>query len=138
MGKRRKAREIVLQALYESEFSEAAADEIMTRQIKRRSPSADTVEYARALYLATVTRREELDEMIKGCLENWDMERIALIDKNILRFALAEVLFFPDIPSRVIINEAIEIAHRYSSADAGKFVNGLLDRLVREHRKDAS
>ena len=78
------------------------------------------------------------DEMIKGCLENWDMERIALIDKNILRFALAEVLFFPDIPSRVIINEAIEIAHRYSSADAGRFVNGLLDRLIREHRRDAS
>jgi len=138
MGKRRKAREIVLQALYESEFSEADKDEILARQIQRRSPTKDTEDYARALYMETMSRREELDELIRACLENWDMERIALIDKNIIRFALAEVLFFPDVPSRVIINEAIEIAHRYSSADAGRFVNGLLDRLIREHRKDTS
>ena len=138
MGKRRKAREIVLQALYESEFSEAGPDEILVRQIERRAPTADTEDYARALYLETVSRREELDEMIENCLENWDMDRIALVDKNILRFALAEVLFFPEIPSRVIINEAIEIAHRYSSEDAGRFVNGLLDRLIRENRRDAS
>ncbi|MCH7548180.1 MAG: transcription antitermination factor NusB [Candidatus Krumholzibacteriota bacterium] len=138
MGKRRKAREIVLQALYESEFSEAGSDEILMRQIERRAPTSDTEDYARALYLKTLSSRVELDEMIRGCLENWDMERIALVDKNILRFALAEVLYFPEIPSRVILNEAIEIAHRYSTADAGRFVNGLLDRLIREHRSDSS
>jgi transcription antitermination factor NusB len=138
MGKRRNAREIVLQALYEAEFSDTDHNEILQRQIERRSPTPETEEYARSLFAATLSRRDELDALIEGRLEHWDMERIALIDKNILRFALAEVLYFPDIPSRVIINEAIEIAHRYSSADAGRFVNGLLDRLIREHRGEAA
>jgi N utilization substance protein B len=138
MGKRRKAREMVLQALYEAEFSASEPDVILTRQVESRAPSQEMEDYARALFQETLSYRSVLDELIEGSLENWEMERIALIDKIILRFALAEVLYFPDIPSKVIINEAIEIAHRYSSADAGRFVNGVLDRLIREHRGKAS
>jgi N utilization substance protein B len=70
-------------------------------------------------------------------LENWDLGRVALVDKNILRFALAELLYFADVPPAVIINEAIEIARRFSTDDAGRFVNGLLDRFAREHRRGA-
>jgi len=135
MGRRRKAREIVLQALYEVEFSSDPRDEVIARQIERRDPGAETAAYARELFESTMAHRDELDELIASGLENWEMDRVALVDKNILRFALAEVLYFPDVPSRVIINEAIEIAHRYSSADAGRFVNGLLDRFIRQHRK---
>jgi N utilization substance protein B len=125
----------VLQALYESEFSDRPAIEVVDEQIERRGPSDESAARARELFLKTVEKREDLDRIIRSFLENWDFERVSLVDRNILRFALAEVLYFPDVPSSVIIDEAIEIAHRYSSDEAGGFVNGLLDRFVREFRK---
>jgi N utilization substance protein B len=134
MGKRRRARELVLQALYESEFSDRAALEVVDEQIERRGPSEEGADRARDLFLKTVEKRDELDRIIRQYLENWDFERLSLIDRNILRFALAEVLYFPDVPSSVIIDEAIEIAHRYSSEEAGRLVNGLVDRAVKEFR----
>lgn len=138
MGKRRKAREIVLQALYEAEFSDATPDQIFEEQIARRRPAEGTVEHARALFLRTMEHRDELDRTISKALENWDLSRVALVDKNILRFALAELFYFDEIPVKVIINEAIEVAHRYSSEDAGRFINGLLDRLSKECREDTA
>ena len=137
MSRRRKAREIVLQALYEREFSELPNDEIVERLIAGREPSEETAAHARALFAATVDHLEEIDGVIAAALENWEMGRVALVDKNILRFALAELLYFADVPPAVIINEAIEIARRYSTDDAGRFVNGLLDRFAREHRRGA-
>jgi len=134
MGKRRRARELVLQALYESEFSDRAALEVVDEQIERRGPSEEGADRARDLFLKTVEKRDELDRIIRQYLENWDFDRLSLIDRNILRFALAEVLYFPDVPSSVIIDEAIEIAHRYSSEEAGRLVNGLVDRAVKEFR----
>jgi|SRR5678815_378190 N utilization substance protein B len=134
MGKRRRAREMVLQALYESEFSDRSSSQVVEEQIGRRGPSEEGADRARDLFLKTVEKREELDRIIREYLENWDFERLSLIDRNILRFALAEVLYFPDVPSSVIIDEAIEIAHRYSSEDAGRLVNGLVDRAVKQYR----
>ena len=136
MGKRRRARELVLQALYESEFSDRPALQVVEQQIERRGSSEEGADRARDLFLKTVEKREELDAIIRGFLEHWDFDRLSLIDRNILRFALAEVLYFPDVPANVIIDEAIEIAHRYSSEDAGRFVNGLVDRFVKEYRRD--
>ncbi len=136
MGKRRKAREVVLQALYESEFSDRTGQEILEDQISRRSSTGETVDYAQDLFQCTLDNLEELDIKIKAALENWEMGRVSIIDKNILRFALAEILFFPQVPSKVIINEAIEIAHKYSSEDAGKFVNGILDRFAGQYREE--
>ena len=72
--------------------------------------------------------------MIKGCLENWRFERVSVIDRTILRIALYELAYCPEVPTGVVINEAIEIAHRFSSSKAGNFVNGILDRLAREVR----
>lgn len=135
MGKRRKARETVLQALYELEFTQDDPSAVIERQVQRRESGDDSAEYARALFARTFEHLADLDETIEKSLQNWDMDRVALVDKNILRFALAELLYFPEVPSRVIINEAIEVAHRFSSEDAGRFVNGLLDRFVREYRK---
>ena len=134
MGKRRRAREMVLQALYESEFSDGTSLQLLEEQIERRGPSEEGADRARDLFLKTVEKREELDRIIREYLENWDFERLSLIDRNILRFALAEVLYFPDVPSSVIIDEAIEIAHRYSSEEAGRLVNGLVDRAVKQYR----
>jgi N utilization substance protein B len=134
MGKRRRARELVLQALYESEFSDRTALQVVEEQIERRGPSEEGADRARDLFLKTVEKRDEIDRIIRSFLENWDFERLSLIDRNILRFALAEVLYFPDVPSSVIIDEAIEIAQRYSSEEAGRLVNGLVDRAVKEFR----
>lgn len=137
MGKRRKAREIVLQVLYEAEFSDRPWEVILDEQIDRRSSADETVEHARALLAVTYENKADLDAKIEEVLTNWELGRVSLIDKNIMRFALTEILFFPDIPPKVIINEAIEVAHKYSSAEAGSFVNGILDRFMQTYRQDA-
>jgi N utilization substance protein B len=129
---------MVLQALYEAEFSERSPGEIIDEQVGRRTPSDDTADYARMLFAKTMEKRSDLDQIIHPLLQNWDPARVSLVDRNILRFALAEVLYFPDVPSRVIIDEAIEVAHRFSSDEAGRFVNGLVDRFVKEFRKDGA
>ncbi len=136
MGKRRKAREVVLQALYESEFSDKPWTEILDGQTKDRASTPETIEYAQTLLAKVRETEADLDEKIRSCLDNWELERISLIDKNILRFALAEMLFFREVPAKVIIDEAIEIAHKYSSREAGSFVNGVLDRFAHEYRRD--
>jgi N utilization substance protein B len=137
LGKRRKAREIVLQALYEAEFSDAPWEEMLVHQTSRRASKGETIEYARALFFKTLENKEHLDGLIRAALENWEMERVSLVDKNILRFALCEILYFPDVPPKVVVNEAIEIAHKYSSEDAGGFVNGILDRFLKQFRGGA-
>jgi len=127
-----------LQALYEAEFSERVQTAIIDEQIGRRAPSDETAEYARALFLKTIEKKDDLDRIIDPLLENWDPARVSLVDRNILRFALTEVLYFPDVPASVIVDEAIEVAHRFSSEEAGRFVNGLVDRFVKEFRKDSA
>jgi N utilization substance protein B len=136
MSRRRKAREIALQALYAAEISGSEWQDVLDDMLKRRNPSDEAAEYARRLVSAVNESRGELDRMIVECLENWKFERVSVIDRNILRIALAELIHFPEVPGGVIINEAIEIAHRFSSNKAGKFVNGILDRLAGEVRKD--
>jgi|APLow6443716910_1056828.scaffolds.fasta_scaffold144021_2 N utilization substance protein B len=136
MSRRRKAREIALQALYAVEISGSEWEDVLDDMLKRRNPSDEAAEYARRLVSAVNESRVEIDRMIVECLENWKFERVSVIDRNILRIALAELIHFPEVPGGVIINEAIEIAHRFSSNKAGKFVNGILDRLAGEVRKD--
>ncbi len=138
MGKRRKAREIVLQSLYEAEFSDLPWQEILESQTTRRASTTETIEYAGQLFSKTLEVAAELDDKIGSVLENWEMKRVSLIDKNILRFALCEILYFPDVPPKVTINEAIEIANKYSSQEAGKFVNGILDRLLQRYRQESN
>lgn len=127
----------MLQSLYEAEFSEREWKDILAEQAERRSSSGETVDYAGELLSSVLEHVADLDEKIRSAVEHWEFDRISLVDKNILRLALAEILFFPDVPSVTVINEAIEIAHKYSSGDAGKFVNGILDRMVHEYRWDA-
>lgn len=138
MSKRRKAREIVLQVLYEAEFSDRSPREILDEQLAERGSKDDTTAFARILLAHVTEHREELDRRISEAARNWDLKRISLIDRNILRFAMAEVLYCPDVPTRVIINEAIEIAHKFSSSDAGKFVNGIMDVFAQKHRQDTA
>jgi len=134
MSRRRKAREIALQTLYAVEVSGIDWEEAFRETVERRKSSGEAVEYARMLIHTVVERWENLDKRLSECLENWALERVSIVDRNILRIGLAELLYCPETPISVIINEAIEIAQRFSSKDAGRFVNGVLDRLAGEVR----
>ncbi len=135
MSKRRKAREIALQALYAIEVTDTGWEEALADTTERRRSSSESVEYARRLVEGVVRNLDVLDGRISKLLENWELDRLSIVDKNILRIALEELIECPETPTKVIINEAIEIAARFSSSDAGRFVNGVLDSLSREVRK---
>lgn len=102
--------------------------------VERRKASGEVVEYAMRLVTNVTDEKTRLDALIKARLENWTLERVSIIDRTILRIALSELLHCPEVPTNVIMDEAIEIAQKFSSADAGRFVNGLLDPLAREVR----
>jgi len=134
MSRRRKAREIALQTLYAAEVSSADWRAVLRDNVARRKASGEVVEYAERLVMNVIAETAELDERIAKRLENWELRRVSVIDRTILRIALSELVHCPEVPTSVILNEAIEIAERFSSADAGRFVNGVLDVLAREVR----
>ncbi len=135
MSRRRKAREIALQTLYAQEVSGTEWKAAFDDNVERRKPSDEVVEYAERLVTNVMNERANLDSLIRERLENWTLERVSVVDRTILRIALSELLHCPEVPANVIMNEAIEIAQKFSSADAGRFVNGVLDRLAREVRE---
>ncbi len=98
--------------------------------------SADLAEsirpFAEQLVNGVYQHRDELDEMIVAASENWRLERMSIIDRNVLRIALFEMLYRPEIPPKVSINEAIDLGKTFGSPDSGAFINGILDRLLRE------
>ena len=98
--------------------------------------SADLAEsvrpFAEQLVNGVYQHRDELDEMIVAASENWRLERMSIIDRNVLRIALFEMLYCPEIPPKVSINEAIDLGKTFGSPDSGAFINGILDRLLRE------
>ncbi len=134
MSKRRKAREIALQTLYAFEVSGESWEKALQDNLRRRNASDEAASYARRLVESVVEEMDELDRMLEKKIENWELRRVSIVDKNILRLALAELLFCPEVPEAVVIDEAIELARTFSSRDAGKFVNGVLDNLTREVR----
>lgn len=131
MGRRRLAREIALQALYVADVSRTPAEDsfaIVTRR-DRGEADAETLEFARGLALGTLERLEELDRLIQAHAQNWAMNRMAAVDRNVLRMAAFELAARQDTPVGVIIDEAIEIVRKYSAEEATRFVNGILDAL---------
>lgn len=135
MSRRRKAREIALQTLYAVELSGEDCGKVLEDNAARRGSEGEPVNYARELVDTVNREKSRLDSIIESNLQNWKLERLALIDHIILRIAIAELMHFKSIPKNVIINEAIEIAHKFSSGKAGKFVNGILDKVSAEVRK---
>jgi N utilization substance protein B len=133
MGRRRKARELVLQALYAFEISGEGIESVLGDVLERQKPTEDIVEFTTALATKTVEHIAEIDEMIAQKVQRWELSRIAVVDKNLLRLAICELLYFDDIPKKVSINEAIELAKIYSTAESGRFVNGILDSVAGLH-----
>ncbi|MCK4771333.1 MAG: transcription antitermination factor NusB [Candidatus Latescibacteria bacterium] len=132
MGRRRKAREIVLQALYAQAINSESVEAVVDDQLSKSDYDEEVRGYVRRLACKVDEEKEELDKIIAERATNWEIGRIALIDKLILRMGLCELLYFPDIPCKVCINESIEITKKYSSADAKRFVNGILDSVYKE------
>ena len=134
MSSRRKAREIALCALYAFEFSKNPLEQVKNELIFNSSEAKETQSFASKLLDLTIKHMQKMDEMIKVKALNWDFERIAILDKLILRLAICEFLYFRDIPPKVSIDEAIEIAKKYSTEKSGKFINGILDSVLTDLR----
>lgn len=132
MKTRREAREWALKALYAYELS-GNSIQLVLEQILPVAESERHLHFLQELVQETISRRDWIDSSIKEYVEKWELDRIAVIDRMILRLAICEIFFFPDIPPKVTINEAIEIAKKYSTEKSGKFVNGVLDAIL--HRK---
>ncbi len=133
---RRKAREYVLQMLFQSEFAGKGHEFIPPDDFwPDKEDNQDLKKFADDLYKGTMENLEKIDMVIQETAENWDVKRMAAVDRNILRFTVYEILYRKDIPSAVTINEALEIAKKYSSLESVPFINGLLDRIARDSGK---
>lgn len=134
--KRRKAREYALQILFQVDFTEKKIDSKDLEEFwSDKRESRNVKEFTEELVKGTLNRLNEIDTMIERVTENWLLKRMAVVDRNILRFAAYEILYRKDIPTAVTINEAIEIAKKFSSTEAAPFINGVLDRLAKEAGK---
>ena len=129
MATRRRGREAALQLLYAIEITHADAEEVLSSSWAHALTAARTREFTGALLQGVLASRDEIDALIREWSANWSLERIGLVERNILRVAIYELLFMPEIPPNVTINEAIEVAKRYGAEDAPAFVNGILDRI---------
>ncbi len=134
--KRRKAREYALQLLFQVDFTRRELERKDLEEFwSGKKEPREIREFAERLVKGTLDNLDEIDRIIEKFTENWFLKRMAAVDRNILRFAAYEILHRKDIPSVVTINEALEIAKKYSSAEAASFLNGVLDKLAREAGK---
>lgn len=132
---RRKLREKSLQILYAYELFNDSLD-VMFEEMLKDIDAEDAKEFVKSLTLLTIKHREEFDEMIKQIVKNWELERIAVIDRILIRMATCELLHFPEIPPKVSINEVIEIAKRYSTDQSDKFINGVIDAILKKLKSE--
>ncbi len=130
MVRRSRGREVVLQLLYQSDQNPGFANDDALQFLKRRLQNLELEGWAGDLYWGTLKHRKEIDQMLTEVAENWSVSRMAVVDRNILRLAAFELLHQTETPSKVVIDEAVELAKRYGSVDSSAFVNGILDRLA--------
>lgn len=135
MRKRTRARECALKILYSIDITKDEAKKCIDIFWTSNEDVAAVVrEFANSLVLGVSNNKETIDKVITSYATNWQLKRMAVIDRNILRFATFELLFMKDIPPKVAINEAIDVAKRYGDKDSGKFVNGILDKINKSER----
>lgn len=135
MGRRRKAREVALQFLYQLDLH---GDDDPTPHAAdfwiRHPVDEETRVFAEGLVRGTKEQQAKADDLIRQYAEHWELERMAVVDRNILRLAVYEMLWGGDVPAKVVINEAIEIAKKFGTGESSRFINGILDRVLRELR----
>ncbi len=133
MSSRHRAREFVLKALYAFEQGEQTSEQIVESILNdERIKHDDDLRFAIRLFEKAIGKHDDIDVYIESMANNWKLERLAVIDKNILRLAICEVIYFPDIPMKVAINEAIELAKKFSTSQSASFVNGILDKVMQK------
>jgi len=133
LGTRRKSRELTLQMLFQSELGKQTPDEVRrTFWSQRVDVEQETRGFADDLFRTATERTPEIDALIQKHAEHWRLERMAAVDRNILRAAVAELIAYPETPKPVVINEALEIARKFSSPESVHFINGVLDSAAQE------
>ncbi|MBU0895724.1 MAG: transcription antitermination factor NusB [Candidatus Omnitrophica bacterium] len=136
MRKRTMARESALKILYAIDITKDAPDKCINNFWLSQDKTAREIRnYADDIVLGVCNNRDRIDELVSECATNWELGRMAVIDRNILRLGAYELIFMDEIPPKVAINEAIDIAKRYGDKDSGKFVNGVLDKINKDKRK---
>jgi len=131
MRKRTQAREYALQIIYHHEMNSDKLENIFPIFWNRYSEAEpDVRDFAENLVKKTLVNREKIDQLVEKYTDNWELSRMVSVDRNILRLATAELLYFEDIPPKVTINEAVNIAKKFSQEESGKFVNGVLDKII--------
>lgn len=136
MGHRRKAREIALQVLYQVDVSQVEAEEAIELFWSNFDVPENASEFAAVLIRGTRSNIEKIDRFIQSCSEHWSLDRMARVDKNILRMAVYELLYCEDIPPKATLNEAIDLGKEYGSENSGSFINGILDAIYTKLQKD--
>ena len=129
MGHRRKAREYGLQALYMHEVADTPLEDMLKLDWVEREIPDDIRDFSIALITGTLERSDEIDDRIRRFSRNWKLERMTIVDRCILRMTIFEMLFMPDIPVAVTINEGIELGKLYGGEGSGQFINGILDAI---------
>jgi len=134
---RSRAREIVLQMLFQDDVNPLEAADVIHEFLVSRLQSKELVDFATSLLSGVRRNRGELDEMLNRTAENWTVERMAATDRNVLRLGAYEMLY-TDTPNLVCVNEAVELAKRFGTAQSAQFVNGILDKLLQQQKKTKS
>jgi len=136
---RTRAREAALQVLYQLDLRGTEIlgelDALLRHLLAPMETDPSVTRFARDLVTGCWDHRAELDQRIRQIAENWDLDRMAVVDRSVLRMAAFELLYVADVPPKVAINEAIDLAKRYSTADSGAFVNGILDKILMDRDK---
>ncbi len=136
-GKRRKSRELAMQMLFQADVGKQNPDEVRkTFWQAREEVEDDTRGFAEDLFRVATARDEEIDGIIEQHSQNWKLSRMSAVDRNVLRAAIAEMIGFPGTPAPIVINEALEIARRYSAPESINFLNGVLDAIAKERLKE--
>ena len=132
MGTRRKSRELTMQMLFQGDLGKQTPDEVRGLfWTSRDDVDAETRGFAEDLYRVATARQPEIDALIESHAQNWRLERMAVVDRNVLRTAIAEMLAYPNTPAAIVINESLEIARRYAAPESVNFLNGILDAIAR-------
>jgi N utilization substance protein B len=137
VGTRRKSRELAMQMLFQGDLGKQTPDEVRSLFWKSRDDvDAETRGFTEDLYRVAEARQVEIDALIESHAQNWRLERMAVVDRNLLRAAVAEMLAYPNTPAAIIINESLEIARRYAAPESVQFLNGVLDAIARSILKE--
>ena len=136
MGNRRKARELALNALFQGEMTATSAVENFPLLCENFEINKKAIPYGRELVYGITEKRDELDAKIEESAVNWRVSRMSVLDRNIIRLASYEMMFKEDVPPRVAIDEAIELAKRYCGEDSPGFINGILDAILKNIGKE--